>query len=195
MARVPLGPYTLLPVVVGGGPRYGALVGGMYWAMLFLLAVVYACTLIGYSVPLSGSAHEALKTLHSAFGMGILGLFGLRLLIRLIDNEPPMPPPMVQWQARATKGLQWALYLFMLFMPLGGWLILNASGLSPTFYGLELPVLVAPDKEWVGTLKIVHAFGAMLGYLLVGLNILALLYWHCRPGDRLPPARAPLSLR
>lgn len=195
MARVPLGPYTLLPVVVGGGPRYGALVGGMYWAMLLLLAAVYACTLIGYSVQLSNSAHEALETLHSVFGLGILGLFGLRLLIRLIDNEPPMQPPMVQWQARATRGLQWALYLFMLVMPLGGWLILNASGVSLAFYGLELPVLVAPDKEWVSTLKVVHAFGAMLGYLLVGLNILALLYGHYRPGDRLPPAPAPLSLR
>ena len=50
LTRVPLGPYTLLPVVVGGGPRYGALVGGMYWAMLFLLAAVYACTLPGVTL-------------------------------------------------------------------------------------------------------------------------------------------------
>lgn len=172
LARTAAQPYDLLPLVAGGGPRYGALVAGLYWAMLAVLVAVYACTLVGYSMPLGSDDHAKLQSLHAGLGRSLLGLFGLRLLVRLIDKEPPMPPPLVTWQAHAATAVQWALYLFMLAMPLTGWWMLEAAG-----------------TPLARNLKDAHEWGAMLGYLLLGLNILASLYWHYTPRGSLPPPR------
>lgn len=196
LARSPAKAHELLlPTVAVSGPRYGALVAGLYWVMLALLMAVYACTLVGYALPAGSDGQEAFKQLHFTLGLGIFALFCLRLVIRLVDNEPPMQPPLVEWQARTAKALQWGLYLFMLAMPLAGWMLMNALGKPVAFYGLELPVLLAPDRELASTLRDFHELGAMLGYLLIGLNIVAALHQHHAPHDRLPPPRALPNLR
>ena len=188
-------PQSSLPTVSPGGPRFAPLAVSMNRIMLILLVAVYACMFVGYSLPQSSVARETLKNLHAGFGFDLMGLFCLRLFVLLLDNRPPMPPSLVEWQAQAVKGMQWALCVFMFAMPLGGWLVLNASGKLPALYGLELPVLVAPNKELAVTLKDVHAVGAVLGYVLIGLNIVAWLYQHHTPRGRLSTPRALPNLR
>ena len=178
-------PHGSLPTVSPGGPRFATLVVSIYRTMLILLVAAYACMFVGYSLPQSSDAQATLKNLHAGFGFDLMGLFCLRLLVLLLDNGPPMPPPLVEWQARAAKGVQWALCVFMFAMPLVGWLVLNASGKLLVLYGLELPVLVAPHRELAIALRDVHAVGAVLGCVLIGLNIVAWLYQHHTPRGRL----------
>lgn len=188
LERTQAQPY-LLPAVVVGGPRFGALVKHLYGAMLVLLVAVCACSLIGYGLPEGSHAHENMNHLHTHFGLGILGLFCLRSFVQLVDYAQPLQPPLVDWRAWATQIVQWALYLFMLALSLAGWLMLNAAGKHPVFYGLALPVLVAPDPGLASALSHAHAGGAMLGYLLMGLNIVAWLYQRPTLAPRQPPLR------
>lgn len=171
--------HGLLPVrATVGGPQYGAWVAGLDWAMLALLVAVYGCTLVGYDGAGDADTQAILKHMHWMLGVGIVGLFGLRVLIRLIDREPPMQAPLTQWSLRAAKAIKWALYLFLLVMPLTGWLMTNALGQQVSFYGWVLPELVSPSSTLALDLTEAHANGVVLGYLLLGLNALAALYQH-----------------
>ena len=71
-----------------------------------------------------------------------------------------------------------ALYLLMIAMPLGGWLILSASGKPIPFFGLELPALVAENQALADQVKEIHEIGGTAGYWLIGLHAAAALFHH-----------------
>ena len=66
----------------------------------------------------------------------------------------------------------------MLVMPILGWLILSAAGKPIPFCGLELPPLIAENKELAKNLKEIHETIGVLGYYLIAIHVLAALYHH-----------------
>jgi cytochrome b561 len=86
-----------------------------------------------------------------------------------------------------------ALYLFMLIMPILGWLTLSAAGKPIPFYGFELPALVEENKELGKSLKEIHATIGEIGYFLIGLHVLAAIFHHFKQRDntltRMLPSR------
>lgn len=71
-----------------------------------------------------------------------------------------------------------ALYVFMLAMPLLGWLLLSAEGEPVPFFGLELPALVGPDPALADSVEELHETIGTVGYYLVGLHAAAALFHH-----------------
>ena len=71
-----------------------------------------------------------------------------------------------------------ALYGLMIGLPLLGWALLSAAGKPIPFFGLELPALVAKNKELADTLKELHETIGVLGYYLIGIHVAAALYHH-----------------
>jgi cytochrome b561 len=66
----------------------------------------------------------------------------------------------------------------MIAMPILGWLILSAEGDPIPFWGLELPPLTAPDKEFAEQLEEVHETIGNVGYFLIGAHAAAALFHH-----------------
>jgi cytochrome b561 len=66
----------------------------------------------------------------------------------------------------------------MIGQPLLGWLILSANGDPIPFFGLQLPALIAENKDLVDVLKEVHETSGTVGYFLVGLHAAAALFHH-----------------
>ncbi|HMM68207.1 MAG TPA: cytochrome b [Dokdonella sp.] len=158
--------------------RYGTLSIAMHWLMLALLVAVYSCILLREVYPKGSDPREALKTWHFMLGLSVFGLVFIRLAIRLLGASPKIVPPVGIWQHRVSALMHLALYLFMIAMPLLGWLTLSAAGKTIPFFGLELPALVGPDKELAGTLKDLHETIGEIGYYLIGLHALAALFHH-----------------
>ena len=71
-----------------------------------------------------------------------------------------------------------ALYVFMIGMPIFGWLIVSAEGHSVWFYGIELPPLIGENKDLAKQIEGWHVLGGTLGYWLIGLHAAAGLYHH-----------------
>ena len=71
-----------------------------------------------------------------------------------------------------------ALWLFLIAMPVLGWLTLSAQGKPVPFFGLTLPPLVATDTTLAGTLKELHETLGSVGYWLIGIHALAALLHH-----------------
>lgn len=155
--------------------RYGNLAISLHWLTLAILIAVYSCINLKDLYPKGSDPREALKTWHFMLGLAILALVSIRLLNR---RAPAVIPPMPLWQARLATSVHVLLYVFMVVMPLLGWLLLSASGKPIPFFGAHLPALLSADKVLAGQLKEVHETIGTIGYYIIGAHTLAALYHH-----------------
>lgn len=120
---------------------------------------------------------------HKSIGISVLGLVVLRILWRLGHKPPPFSAGMAAWERALAHLTHFGLYVFMLWMPLTGWLHDSAWKAAPEIpmrlFGLfEFPrvswVMTQPDdtKEWLhGLFGEMHEIG---GYVLIALILLHL---------------------
>ena len=159
--------------------RYGSVSIGLHWLMVLLIAAVYACIELRELFPKGSDPREMLKMWHFMLGLSVFFLVLLRLLVRFASGPAPcIEPPPVRWQKLLAKVVHCALYGLMLGMPLAGWLILSSAGKPIPFFGLELPALVAENKDLAKQIKEIHETVGLLGYFLIGLHALAALFHH-----------------
>lgn len=158
--------------------RYGTLEITLHWLMLIVIAAVYACIELRELYPKGSGIREALKTWHFMLGLLVLALVAVRLGVRLGATVPPIVPQPVAWQAMLAKLVHVALYALMIAMPIGGWLILSASGKPIPFFGLQLPALIAENKDLSRSIKEIHETIGKAGYFLIGLHAAAALFHH-----------------
>ncbi len=158
--------------------RYSALTVTLHWLMVILIVTVYACMeLRGYTT--KGSDLRALmKPTHFMLGLTVLGLVIVRLAARFSTSTPEILPVQPKPVLLLAKLMHLSLYLFMIIMPIAGWIILSAEGKTIPFYGFELPPLVGPDKHIAHLAEDVHEFFATFGYFLIGLHSVAALFHH-----------------
>jgi cytochrome b561 len=158
--------------------RYGSLSIGLHWLMLLLLIAVYATIEVRELFPKGSDPRTALKTWHFMLGLSVFALVWLRLAMHLSGPTPRVVPAPSIWQRRGATLMHFALYAWMIGMPLGGWLLLSASGKPIPFFGLQLPALITESKGLADLLEEVHEAGGTVGYFLVGLHSAAALFHH-----------------
>src|SRR5574340_698647 len=158
--------------------RYGALSIGLHWLMLLLLAAVYAAIELREIFPKGSDPREALKALHFMLGLSVFALVWLRLAIRLSEPTPRIEPEPVAWERLSSTVMHVALYVLMIGLPLGGWLVLSAAGKPIPFFGLQLPPLIGENKDLAKLLKEMHETIGTVGYYLIGLHTAAALFHH-----------------
>jgi superoxide oxidase len=158
--------------------RYGSLSIGLHWLMFLLLIAVYACIELRELYPKGSDPREALKTWHFMLGMLVFLLASVRIAARLSGPTPAIVPPLPQWQKRSARAVHVALYVLMLGLPLGGWLMLSAAGKHIPFFGLELPPLVGENKDLADAIKEIHKTAGTIGYFLIGVHVVAALFHH-----------------
>ena len=159
--------------------RYGSLSIGMHWLMLALLIAVYAAINLHDFAPKGSDLRAELKVLHFMLGLSVLALVFARIAIRLFSGlAPRITPPLPRWQKWPSEAMHIALYVFMLSMPVLGWLAVSAKGAPIVFFGLQLPVLISQDKELYDWLKEIHQMIGTIGYYLISLHAAAALIHH-----------------
>jgi cytochrome b561 len=158
--------------------RYGKLSVAMHWLMFLLLVAVYACIELRELYPKGSDPRNALKAWHFTLGLSVFALVWLRIALRLFQVTPAITPPIPGWQKVISKLVHFALYALMIGMPVAGWLILSGEGKPIPFYGMELPALMAKNKDLAHTLEEIHETAGTVGYYLIGLHALAGLYHH-----------------
>lgn len=160
------------------GTRYSALSISAHWLTFLLLIVVYALIELRGVYPRGSDAREAMKAWHNMLGLVVFLLLFVRLVARLARPASPITPMPPAWQVALSRLVLLALYVFLLVMPILGWLTLSAQGSSIPFFGLELPALIAPNEGLGENLEEIHETVGTVGYFLIGLHALAALYHH-----------------
>jgi len=158
--------------------RYGSVSIGLHWLMFFLLIAVYSCIELRELYPKGSDPREAFKAWHFMLGLTVLGLVCLRLGFRLVQATPGIEPAPGNRQQLVAKIVQLLLYVLMIGMPLGGWLILSGEGKPIPFYGLELPPLMAENEDAAELIEDIHELVGKIGYFLIGLHTIAALFHH-----------------
>lgn len=175
--------------------RYSKLSITLHWLMVLIIAAVFATIELRTNFPRGSDIREGLKTWHFMLGLSILALVVVRIAARLAT---PAPAPLAgepAWRKWTSKAAHLALYALMLGMPIAGWMILSAEGKAIPFFGLELPPLLAPNKDLAHDIEELHELGGEIGYWLIGLHALAALFHHYVLKDgvllRMMPRRKP----
>lgn len=114
---------------------------------------------------------------HESFGFLVLWLMLLRTGNRLIAKAPhPEGPPIERFAASTVHGL---LYVFLILMPVSGFLATNAHGFPLVWFGI-VPVWSPLDKapEIAGLFSAIHGWSAWILLLLFALHMGAVLLHH-----------------
>ncbi|MBN9370967.1 MULTISPECIES: cytochrome b [Hydrogenophaga] len=158
--------------------RYGTVSMTLHWLTVLVLIGVYACINLTDLFAKGSAPREALKDGHFMLGLAVLALMAPRLFNRILGKTPAVVPPMPRWQQWLASAMHVTLYVFLVAMPLLGWLTLSASGKPIPFFGIQLPALLAENKDLGKQLKEVHEALGTLGYFLVGAHAFAALFHH-----------------
>lgn len=89
--------------------------------------------------------------MHKSLGLTILALSLLRLLWRLRNPPPPFANHMPAWERLAARATHWVFYMFMLAVPVSGWLYVSTQWRNDA--ALNVPTL------WFGLFEVPHLFG------------------------------------
>ena len=158
--------------------RYGRLTVALHWLMLILIVATYAMMDLNGLTQRGSPGRATMEMWHYMLGLSVFLFVWVRLLARLAGAEPPIEPPPPLWQDVLARLTHTALYLFMIAMPVLGWLTLSARAAPVPFFGLELPQLIAKNASDAKSLKYIHETIALLGYYLIGLHAAAALFHH-----------------
>ncbi|MDF2177272.1 cytochrome b [Aliiglaciecola sp. CAU 1673] len=150
----------------------------LHWLMLILLVAVYACIELREFFERGSETRELFKHWHFMLGLSVGLLVIARLYFRLRFPTPPIIPTPPAWQSKLAKLVHGLLYLLMIGMPIGGWLILSGEAKPIPFFGLELPALMGPDKDLAHKIEEIHETVGKIGYFLIALHTVAALFHH-----------------
>lgn len=106
----------------------------IHWftAIIVLSMLVFSFALSDLPVNIKPTAYM----LHKSFGLTILGLMLFRIVWIIHAGRPNLPGKMPDWERLFARVVQYGFYLFLILMPLSGWIMATASKRSPVFFGL-----------------------------------------------------------
>lgn len=150
--------------------KYGGLSKTLHWLSALL---IFGLVLMGFfmeGLP-AGPDKFQVYGLHKSFGLIALIFVISRLLWRFTSVAPDALETQVLWEHLLAKIVQFALYLFMVGMPLSGVLMSNAGGYPVGFFGVEMPALIGKDKGIFDFMRSAHEFFAYGLLAALGLHI------------------------
>jgi cytochrome b561 len=162
-------------------PRYTNVAIVLHWLVALLIIANLVLGLVAEDLP-EDQIRFAIDT-HKSIGISVLGLVLLRILWRLGHKPPPFSEGMAPWERGLAHAAHGGLYLFMLWMPLTGWLHDSAWKAAPeipmTLFGLfEWPrigfVMALPDAEKERLHELFGSLHEIGGYLLIALILIHL---------------------
>ncbi len=158
--------------------RYSKLTVAIHWLTVLLFIAVYVSMEFRDIFERGTPGRELMKTSHYWFGLTIFLLLLVRLVARFSQPTPAIVPPQPHWQHILAKVVHFAIYGLMFIMPMLGLFILSAEDKTLSFFGAELPALIAPDAALAKWLEDLHEIGATIGYWLIGIHAVAALFHH-----------------
>jgi cytochrome b561 len=113
---------------------------------------------------------------HKWIGLTVLAFTLLRLLWRWRSPPPPLPPSVAPWEMKLAPVVHWTLLALLLAMPVSGWLMSSAAGVSVMWFGfIPMPDLVPRDQDLFAALRGTHYVLSRLLILAIVLHLAAVI--------------------
>ena len=162
--------------------RYGVPARLLHWLMALLLFVQVPVGIVmsyrGNVLNLWNTVTDFLYSAHKSIGFVLLILLLLRALARLTAGAPPAEPSLAPWQRRIAAANHAGLYLFLLVVPMLGWLGVSLFPALEVFGVVSLPAISGVDRAASDAVFTLHRLAAFLLVALIALHIAAALHHH-----------------
>jgi cytochrome b561 len=149
----------------------------IHWITALAIVAAVAVMFIRDAAEDRGWRQFLLET-HRQLGLLVLIAAGVRIAIRLqrgLRDHAPDMPALLRWSATLAH---WLMYGVLITLPLLGWAVTSAHGITLTFLGnVPLPKLVSADSELADTLTDYHLWLAW-GLLALVVAHVAAAVWH-----------------
>ena len=155
--------------------RYPATSRVLHWIIAVLVLITWP---LGFVIHFIKNEHATtFYTLHEGFGFLVLWLMLVRVGNKLLTRAPAVHGPRIeQIAAHSVHGL---LYLFLIIMPISGFLATNAHGFPLQWFGLfEVWSPIGKSPDIAGFLSGIHYVSAWVILGLFGLHMGAVLMHH-----------------
>ncbi len=157
---------------------YGIVAKSFHWVMALMILGLLAVGF--YMAGLDGTPDKfKLYNLHKSTGCLVLILVCVRLMWKMVNVAPVLPPSLHRLEKFLAHMGHLALYALMFAMPMSGLLMSQASGFPVSVFGLFImPEFMAPMPAWKGTFREAHEVIAWMIIVMVSLHVLAALLHH-----------------
>ena len=127
--------------------RYDPVAIFLHWSIALMILLMLPMGFLMEDAP--SSLKPLIYNLHKSIGLTIIALSLFRIVWRLLNPPPALPDSMPRSQKILAHAAHWALYAFIIGMPLSGWLMVSATAKYPIdFFGLGIaPFLPMPHLE------------------------------------------------
>lgn len=151
---------------------------GSKW--LHWLVAVIVMTMLSFSFFLDDipERYQAFAyMIHKSFGLTVLLLMVLRLIWIIHSGKPPLPNSIPKWEKKLSHIVQHSFYVFLILMPISGWVMSVAAGRAPVFFTLfKLSIPGVPlSKPLAHFLGDVHEIIAWVLISLLSLHLLGVI--------------------
>lgn len=175
--------------------KWGAVSQTFHWLTALAIFAMFGLGWIMADMAFSPQKFK-LYSWHKSLGIVILAFVAVRLMWRLVNVTPVLPVHMHKLEKLAAHGAHVALYICMLGMPLSGWLMSSAAGLTVNVFGFfEIPDLVAVDASVASTFKRLHYWLSWGFVTMIALHVSAALYHHFVHRDNVLASMLPALKR
>jgi cytochrome b561 len=151
--------------------HYGTGAMVLHWLMAALLLVLIVLGFYMVALPDVGFDRKKvdLILLHKQLGIFALLLVAARVLWRMSNILPRLVPHLPEWQKVLARFVHLSFYALMFALPISGWLMSSASGITVSFFGLfPLPDFISYDELRFKQLIEIHKY---LGFALIAFML------------------------
>ncbi|RYG60928.1 MAG: cytochrome b [Alphaproteobacteria bacterium] len=156
---------------------YTSTAKAFHWVLALAIIGMLCMGLYMEDLPYGALKFQLLQ-LHKSIGITILMLVAARLLWRFTHPAPMLPVSMPLWQKAAAHTTHTLLYVLMFAMPLSGYLMSDAAGYHPNWFGINVPILMQANPQLAQTFNWVHGMGANIFWALLAAHVGAALFHH-----------------
>lgn len=159
------------------GPRHPAATVAIHWITVAAIVVAVAVMFVRDAVE-DRLWRQILLETHRQLGLLVLIAAGARIAIRLRKGLSDLAPDMAALLRWAAKVAHFVMYGVLIALPLLGWALTSAHGISLKFLGsIPLPKVLSADSELADTLTDYHVW---LAWALLGLVVahVSAAVWH-----------------
>ncbi len=140
-----------------------------HWFVAFIVIGMLAVSF--FLDDLSAQYKPLAYLLHKSFGLTVLFTMIVRLIWISYTGKPELPTTIPLWEKRLSRFVQYSLYLFVILLPLCGWIMSVAADRPPYYFGLfhlSFPG-ISPNKELASLMLQAHR---TIAWVVIGLLIL-----------------------
>ncbi len=145
----------------------------LHWLIVLLVGILMGTGWYMIGIEKGTPAVAKFYNFHKSIGLIVLALIALLISFRLRNQPPGLPGSLPAWEIKAAKAGHWLLYIFLIIVPLSGYIESNFAKWGIHFFGYHIPSWGPENKTLYTIFNRIHVYSSNIFAVLIALHFLA----------------------